>query len=51
MAETLRELVVALLLEKAISFAIYAPQESKSRKPSPLSDWSGQPHLQVRLYF
>ena len=34
MAETLRGLVVALLLEKAISCAICAPQESRSRKPS-----------------
>ena len=34
MAETLRELVVALSLEKAISRAICAPQKSRSRKPS-----------------
>ena len=37
MPETLRELVVALSLEKAISRAICAPQESRSRKPSPPS--------------
>ena len=41
MAETLRELVVALSLEKAISRVICAPSTRRSRKPSPPSVWPG----------